>query len=101
VGRAPDQATLVAGECVTFTLTAEDAHGNAFDVTDHEGATFDIEEGAGGTWTANVYCSEVTGQWTVTGSWEGLSDTAALTVVAVPVEEYHIFLPIVVSNYAP
>ena len=75
---APATAEVTAGDCVTYTLMAEDTYGNTWDVTAE--ATFSIDDGAGGTWTDNEYCSEFAGTWTVTGEYSGLSDDATLMV---------------------
>jgi len=74
----PDPETVTAGQSVTYTLTAADDFGNAWDVTDE--ADFAIDEEAGGGFVANVYTSQVAGQWTVTATYEALMATAALTV---------------------
>jgi hypothetical protein len=42
----------------------------------------------------NVYTSGKAGDWVVTGEYQGLTDTAALTVDLV-----RIYLPIVLRNY--
>ncbi|RLC88350.1 MAG: hypothetical protein DRI79_07800 [Chloroflexi bacterium] len=91
---APKTATVAAGDCVTYTLTASDAYGNTWEVTAE--ADFTIDADAGGTWTDNVYCSENAGTWTVTGTWSVFSDTATLTVTGL---ERHTFLPIVVKEH--
>jgi hypothetical protein len=75
---SPSEATLTAGECVTFTLMAEDAYGNTFDVT--ADATFTTT--GGGTLTHNVYCAETAGTWTVTGEYKDKSDDATVIVQA-------------------
>ena len=74
----PDPETVTAGDSVTYQATAEDAHGNTWDVTAE--TAFSIEAGAGGTWVDNLYTSEVAGDWTVTGEYDGLTDTATLHV---------------------
>jgi hypothetical protein len=43
----------------------------------------------------NVYTSETAGTWTVTGSYETLTDTAELTVMD------EIYLPFVTKNFTP
>mgnify|MGYP000049961427 CR=1 FL=1 len=91
---APKTAAVTAGDCLTYTLMAEDAYDNTWDVTAE--ANFTIDADAGGTWTDNVYCSENAGTWTVTGTWSVFSDTATLTVTGL---ERHTFLPIVVKEH--
>ncbi len=75
---APDPETVTAGGAVTYTALAEDAYGNTWDVT---GSTsFSTPAGAGGSWVDNVYTSQTAGTWTVTGTYQTLTDTASLTV---------------------
>ena len=74
----PATETVTAGESVTYTLTAYDKFANPWDVTAL--GSYTITPAARGSWTANVYTSEKTGTWTVTGSYGGYSDTAMLTV---------------------
>jgi len=84
VSLAPATATVTAGTSISYTLTAYDAYGNDWDVTDS--GTYTITPGAGGTWAANVYTAEVAGTWTVTGTYGGENDTATLTVEAGPLD---------------
>jgi hypothetical protein len=97
---APAEETVMAGESVTYTVTAEDAHGNTWDVTVQ--TALSIEAGAGGSWTDNVYTSETAGDWTVTGEYDALSDVAMLYVEPAPAApEYKFYLPIVVNRRTP
>ena len=72
---SPKYQTLVSGNSQEFTATATDSFGNTWDVT---GLT--AWSGSGGSWLDNVYTSAVSGSWTITGTYSGLSDTADLTV---------------------
>jgi len=74
----PDPATITAGDSISYTLLAMDVYSNTWDV--NHSSTFDIDDGAGGSWLDNVYTSEVAGTWTVSGDYLLLSDTAVLTV---------------------
>ncbi|MDG7041820.1 MAG: Ig-like domain-containing protein, partial [Nitrososphaerota archaeon] len=77
----PDDTSITAGASQAYTATAYDQYNNGIgDVTGN--TTFSISAGAGGNWTANTYTSEHAGNWTVTGTYEGKSDTASLTVNA-------------------
>ncbi len=78
VSLSPPTASLNAGLSITYTLTAQDAYGNGWDVTDS--GAYTITPAAGGSWTANVYTAQVAGSWTVTGSLDALFDIATLTV---------------------
>jgi hypothetical protein len=76
---SPDPATITAGDSQAYTAEAFDVYDNTMgDVTSQ--TVFSIEAGAGGSWDANVYTSEKAGTWTVTGTYNGKSDTATLTV---------------------
>jgi hypothetical protein len=73
-------------------VTAEDAQGNIRDVTSE--TDFGIEAGAEGAWTDNVYTSAKVGDWVVTAEYQGLTDTATLTVDLIKV-----FLPVALRSY--
>jgi len=75
---SPKIATIYDGEKQTYTTDAEDDFGNIFDVTAE--TVFEIEPEAGGVWEDNVYTSDISGKWTVTGTYAGLEDTAILEV---------------------
>ncbi|MFP4000885.1 MAG: InlB B-repeat-containing protein [Thermoplasmata archaeon] len=76
---SPEEDTAAAGTTITYTATAYDAYEN--EIGDVSGdTTWSIEDGAGGSWTGSEYTSEVSGDWTVTGGYDGLTDTALLTV---------------------
>ncbi|MCW3996390.1 MAG: hypothetical protein NWE98_09640, partial [Candidatus Bathyarchaeota archaeon] len=79
IALTPNSQTIKAGETQTFTVTAYDAYGNNWDITPD--ALYNIQENAGGSWTANEYTSEKAGVWTVTASFEGKTGTAQLTVL--------------------
>ena len=81
----PATATITTGETETYAVEA------FFDWGDHENTslgdvtadvTFEIDPGAGGSWDENEYTSENAGQWTVTATYEGKSDTATLIVTS-------------------
>ena len=78
----PEDATMVTGDSLDYTLMAYDTYDNGWDVT--ISGTFGIDAGAGGSWTDNTYTAENTGVWTVTGSWDVFSDTTGLTVLGLP-----------------
>jgi hypothetical protein len=75
---SPKMATIHDGEKQTYTADAEDDFGNIFDATAE--TVFEIEPEAGGAWEDNVYTSDISGKWTVTGTYAGLEDTAILEV---------------------
>jgi uncharacterized repeat protein (TIGR01451 family) len=77
----PAEETLMNGESVTYTVSAEDAYSNTWDATTE--TDFSIDAGAGGDWTDNVYTSQVAGDWTVTGDHQGVTGTAILHVTPV------------------
>jgi len=94
---APADETVIAGDSVTYTVTAEDAHGNTWDVTAQ--TTFSIETGAGGSWTDNTYTSETAGDWIVTGEYNGLTDTGTLHVAAPAPTGSTIYLPLILNRH--
>ncbi len=73
----PETTSVLSGDTVTFTATASDGSVN-WDVSSL--TAWSITAGAGGSWAANVYTSANTGDWTVTGDYSGLTDTAALHI---------------------
>ena len=75
---APKDATAQSGHSATFSAMAYDTFDNAWDVTAE--TVFSIDPAAGGAWSGNVYVSDATGDWTVTGALGDLSDTAILHV---------------------
>jgi uncharacterized repeat protein (TIGR01451 family) len=74
----PATKTITAGQSISYTLTASDAFGNEWDVT--SSGTYTITPGAGGSWDANHYTSEIVGTWTVTATVQATEYTAILTV---------------------
>ncbi len=75
----PAEELIIAGDRLRYTTVAYDEFGNEIGVVTDETA-WSIDEGAGGTWEDNVYTSEFTGTWYVTGNYGELSDTATLMV---------------------
>lgn len=76
---SPADATVTAGDAQSFVATAYDQYDNERgDVT--PATTFDIDDAAGGGWSGSEYTSERAGTWTVAGTYEGVTGTAALTV---------------------
>ena len=74
----PAVATRVAGATITYTLTAYDMLEQNWDVT--AVSAYTIQPGAGGSWDENRYTTEITGSWTVTGTYQGQTNTATLLV---------------------
>jgi hypothetical protein len=78
---SPDTSTITAGGSQTYTAEAFDQVNNTLgDVT--ASTVFSVDAGAGGSWATNVYTSEKSGSWVVTGTYSGLTDTSSLTVNA-------------------
>jgi len=75
---APSSTTVYEGDAVTYILTATNNAGSR-DVS--QKGIFDITSGAGGTWSQNVYTTEVDGAWIVTATYQGLNITATLNVL--------------------
>jgi len=73
--------TLNAGETTTCAATATDSYNNSWDAT--TGTAFSTQEGAGGGWSANVYTSQNTGTWTVTGVYDLINGTTTIVINSV------------------
>ncbi len=84
---SPSDETITARETQTYTAIAYDEDDNNIgDVTDD--TEWSIEDGAGGNWDGNLYTSENVGNWTVTGKYDGLTDTA--TLIVEDIDEYEV-----------
>ncbi|MDM7998689.1 MAG: hypothetical protein QUS33_01480, partial [Dehalococcoidia bacterium] len=78
---SPDSATITAGNSQSYTAQSFDQFSNLIaDVTNY--TVFSITPAAGGGWNGSTYTSANAGNWTVTGTYIGLTDTANLTVNA-------------------
>jgi hypothetical protein len=75
----PATATIPAGTQITYQALGVDSQGNTWDVT--ATTTFSINTEAGGSWNGNIYTSQNVGNWTVSGAFNSLSDTASLEVI--------------------
>ncbi|MBA7615971.1 hypothetical protein ES703_23261 [subsurface metagenome] len=86
-----DSAIVDPDGVATFTVTALDQYGNetGIDVTDT--SEFSIGAAAGGSWSDEapfgVYTSDGIGVWTVTATYETLTDTTTLTVQGMELDE--------------
>ena len=81
----PATSTIEAGGSQAYNSTARDEYGNELgDVTAN--TTWEIHTDAGGEWDDNVYTSQFSGTWTVTGTYEEFSADAVLTVTPGDVE---------------
>ncbi|MFP4000579.1 MAG: InlB B-repeat-containing protein, partial [Thermoplasmata archaeon] len=75
----PEENEVNAGETVSYEVIAFDEYENEID--DVSGNTnWSVDSGAGGSWTGSDYTAENAGEWTVTGDYDGINDTALLTV---------------------
>ena len=85
---SPDTATITASDSQAYTAEAFDALDNSLGDVTNDTVFSIIEAGDGGSWVDNVYTSQYAGTWTVTGNmavpgtYDGISDTASLTVNA-------------------
>ncbi len=70
-------------------MTAMDACGNTWNVSAETTFT-----GGGGNWTGNRYCATTPGTWTITGTYNGFSDTATVTV-----NPWRIYWILILKNY--
>ena len=78
VSVSPLTANVVAGSNQTLTATASDIYGNTWDVTN--AASWSVSPGAGGSWLNSTFASATSGTWVVTGTYDGISGTANITV---------------------
>ena len=82
----PSADPVTAGQPVSFTVTAQNDHGQTWDVMACD-TTFDIAPAAGGSWNGNVYTTAVAGTWVVTATYVTLADeelTADTTLTVDP-----------------
>lgn len=82
ISLSPASNTITADQTQTYTLTAFDADGNSWDVTNDPSVIYSIESEAGGSWTGNIYNPHTAGTWTVTASLNVKTATATLIVEA-------------------
>ncbi|MBI4778795.1 hypothetical protein HY792_07755, partial [Candidatus Desantisbacteria bacterium] len=71
----PAWGTITSGATLSCTAAAQDTAGNTWSVT----AGFSSNDTLG-TFTNNVYTAGMVGTWTITGKYNGLSDTATVVV---------------------
>lgn len=77
---SPDSTTINTGDAQEFFAMAYDENDVQLrDVTDE--TDWSIEAGAGGGWDDNIYTSQNTGEWTVTGIYGEFTNTAVLVVI--------------------
>jgi len=89
---SPPQAIVPADYTIAYTSEAFDAYGHSIgDVT--ASTAFTISPAAGGSWIGNVYDPQVAGVWTVQGTYDGVTDTAILTVTPGALHHF-VFSPI-------
>ncbi len=75
----PTESTITAGQMEVYNAIAYDGFGNEIgDVTNL--TNWSIGTDAGGSWSDNVYRSEKAGTWIVTGDYNGLTESATLTI---------------------
>jgi RHS repeat-associated protein len=84
---SPSDTTLTSGQPQSYTATAFDLEDNSWDVTIE--TSFSIEIDAGGSWADNIYTSEFAGTWTVTATYDTLTDSTTLIVEEAPPEPVH------------
>ena len=79
----PNKVTITAGDSASYTAKGYDAYGNHWDIT--ADTTFSIDDGSCDN-TAKTCTSTLAGNRTVTGTYEGMTDTAKMEVDAGPVD---------------
>ncbi|MEF8874916.1 MAG: hypothetical protein V5A88_09665, partial [Candidatus Thermoplasmatota archaeon] len=75
----PEENVVKAGEVTSYKAVAYDEYENEIGDVSVD-ATWYVEDGAVGNWGGSDYTTEVAGIWTVTGDYDGLTDTALITV---------------------
>ena len=78
----PASTSVPTSYPVTYRAYAVDSLNNHWEVTSE--TAFSIDAGAGGSWSNNVYTTQNTGVWTVSGLYAGLSGSASLEVIFAP-----------------
>jgi hypothetical protein len=74
---SPASQTITAGESITYSVAAANRFGS-WDITGETAFVTTLE--AGGSWSDNVYTSQLAGMWIVTGTFQTRVGTATLTV---------------------
>lgn len=74
----PDNLNVGSGTKVEFTAFGTDLYDNSVDVS--EDVSWDVDDNAEGRWEQNVYTSDESGIWSVTGRYLGLRDGTFLLV---------------------
>jgi len=93
IALTPENKKVSVGEKVEFKVTAKDALGNSFDITDK--ATITIDKKAGGSWNKSVYTTENEGSWIVIANYNSLFSGTTLfvskiTTIVTPTEKINI-----------
>jgi hypothetical protein len=88
----PEDAQVIPGDLLTYTVTAYDALDNPLDVTAE--SSFTTTDPCG-SFTANVYEACEVGVWTQTATYDMMVDSTSVTVGT----QY--FLPIILNNAMP
>ncbi|MFW6064234.1 MAG: GLUG motif-containing protein [Candidatus Natronoplasma sp.] len=87
----PDTATITAGESQVYTATAYDQYDNEIgDVTDDTSWSDDVDPTDASSWTDNTLTVEEAGEWTITGTYDDLTDTATLIVEDEEIDGYEV-----------
>ena len=78
----PKNPVATAGYPVVFSATAFDSFGNGWDVTGS--IVWSVDAGSGVSWLGSACNATRIGTWKVTGSFNGLKDSASLTIIHAP-----------------
>jgi len=82
IGIEPKEDAVISGDSLSYSATAYDEFKNKIEDVTKE-TDWSIEQEAGGTWDENVYTSENTGEWEVTGdyTYEGTTFTDQTSLI--------------------
>ena len=83
---SPNPHKIGAGGKVAYTLITSDMYGNSWDAT--ADGNYTITPAAGGAWMGNIYTSQYTGTWTVTGTVPNAAASAVLSVTQLPAASF-------------
>lgn len=88
---SPKDAGIEAGKTVIYTVTGYDSQGANFDLSTY--CTYEIQNGAEGSWNGSIYTAENVGAWQVTAEYYGLIDSTILSVNPATMTRLDIVIP--------
>ena len=77
---SPTSSSITAGGSQAYSAEGFDQYGNSLGDVTRQVTSWTIDSAARGSWTSNVYTSQVAGSWTVTATVGSVQNTVSLTV---------------------